>query len=1685
MQRYHAASCTGAVNNSAIGGASARDTSRAESSPANFSLNPRRPVQLTPYKLRSDKDPLNSRLGPPDFQPPTPTCPEETLTKEYVQSGYRETVEGLEYTYRIEFLATSLLEPTAKLVDPAPSIRKCHRAINESRAQKRKAGQVYGVPLSGSLLSKHGIFPEQKPCGEDFRKKWIEGLLQQHKRLRSLADHVPHCHKKTSLFEVLIRNHVPLLRATWFIKVTYLNQVRPGSSSISSGAPDKIQLARSDQWTKDVIDYLQDLLDEFFSRNGSHSSVHNRDRSSQIIYGGSMQHKSNPILTLDGGEEPSLHFKWWYMVRILQWHHAEGLLLPSLIIEWVLKQLQEKELLELLQLLLPVIYGVIETVVLSQNYVRTLVRIAVRFIKETSPGGSDLVDNSRRAYTISALGEMLRYLVLTVPDTFVALDCFPLPSCVVSDAVYDGGYPSKIVEEAKNLKNGPVEGSGVLKDKRLEVQCQPLSIERVVSSIQRRAGILARAARPGHSGPNAAKAIQALDQCLLHGDVALAHKSLFENLCDGVVDKRWTAEVSSCLHSSLEWIGTVSLSFVCSVFFVCEWASCDFRHFRGGPPHGLKFTGRRDFSQVYLAIRLLKLEMRTLQNSLRCKCDSITGIYGPDQINNCSGRISAGNTVETKTKSKVVGGKSKSLSDIFQSPGPLHDIIVSWIDQHETQNGEGFKRLQLLIIELTRSGIFYPQAYVRQLIVSGIMDRNDPMVDIDRRKRHYKILKQLPGPYIRDALEEAQIAEVPLLAEAMNVYSNERRLLLRGLLDHHKNISNTNSSSQMRKNYRNSIKAGSSFPSIDQMKPPSSVPSSLSRKNASRVSDLEELKDSISMLLQLPSSSSTSTDAVLDESQGIVKRPTGSVGYRTEGEGTPGCEECRRAKRQRLSEERSSYFHGHSPNPSDDEDVWWVRKGPKTFESFKADPPVKAAKQASRGRQKTVRKTQSLAQLAAARIEGSQGASTSHVCDSRIICPHHRIGNDGDAPTVVRAPRSGDIVSIGKIIKKLQFVDKRVISVWLIAVVRQLVEEAENTAPKAGQYSRPFPDDRSSVRWKLGEDELSSIMYLMDVSSGLVSAARFLLWLLPKVPNSHIPTVYGGRNILMPPRNVENHVCTVGEAFLLSSLRRYENLLVATDLIPETLSAAMQRAAAVMASNGRVSGSAAFVYARHLLKKYGNVASVAEWEKNFRVTCDKRLASELDSGRTLDGEFGFPLGVPAGVAQEIVMGLMECIRQTGGAAQEGDPTLVSSAVSAVVSSVGQVIAKMPDLTASGYQSSFQSTAGSLNFARRILRIHVICLFLLKEALGVRQSRVFEIALATEASSALAQVFAPGKGPRSQFLSPEAHDPNGNLSNEFLSSSTKGILSRAVKTMAAVSALVLGAVLHGVASLERMLTVFRLKEGLDVIQFVRSTRSSSNGSSRSIGVSKMDNLVEVSVHWFRVLVGNCRTISDGFIVELLGEAAIVALSRMQRTLPISLVLQPAFCIFGFVIWRPFILNASIALREDIQQLYQSLTTALVDAIKHLPFRDVCLRDTRGFYDLVSGDATDFEFAALLELSGSDTHLKAMAFVPLRARLFLNTIIDCKMPQDDWNQASGHGEPKVQHAENEPKLLEKLVLVLDTLQPAKFHWQWVELRLLLNEQALIEKLEAHDTSLVEAVRYLLPNNVKAAASENENN
>ncbi|XP_068645657.1 mediator of RNA polymerase II transcription subunit 12-like isoform X2 [Aristolochia californica] len=1368
----------------------------------------------------------------------------------------------------------------------------------------------------------------------------------------------------------------------------------------------------------------------------------------------------------------------------------------------------------------------IESISLSQTYVRMLVDVAVRFIRDLSPPGSELPDNLSRHYILSSLSEMIRYLMLAVPDAFVALDCFPLPSCIFIDAPRNN-----IAKDVNRVQYTFIE----------PINNHQSCFNYVASSVQKRASNLAMAVSPGLHGCGVAKVVQTLDKALIQGDVRGAYNCLFESFCDGGIEECWIAEVSPCLRSSLKWIGAVNHSVICSVFVLCEWATCDFRDCRGPLSHDVKFTGRKDFSEVYVAVLLMKLKMEDMQALQHNKGSSVVGpcdtVKGASPNDSFSGGTSVEN-VSSVAKNNMKGSdESMDLSDVLQSPGPLHDIVVCWLDQHEVSKGQGFKRLQMLVMELIRFGIFYPQAYVRQLIISGIMDRNETPTDLKRRKRHHRILKQLPGSYLHDALKESKLIEGSLLDDAIRVYSSERQLVLHGLL--------TGKSDHLRSN-------NSSFTIVKQKDFP------LSGKHGKAKVQVSELKTAISVLLQFPNASSVVIDSQLDASQGnAVKRSIGSAGML---EGTPGCEECKRAKRQKSSDEKSSLLQSFSPNMSDDEDTWWVRKGPSKIldSSLKVDQP-KSTKHPSRGRQKIVRKTQSLAQLAAARIEGSQGASTSHVCDNKISCPHHRSGMEGDVSKLMDGTRmTHDAVSIGRALKKLRLLEKRSIMLWLITSIKQLVDGGEKASFKVGHCGGPFSpplEEKSSERWKLGEDELTSILYLLDVSSDLLSAVKFLLWLLPKTLISHSSTVHTGRNLLLLPKSTEGYLCEVGESFLLSSIRRYENILVAADLLPEALSAVMHRAEAVMASSGRASNSAAFIYARYLLKKYGSVASVIKWEKSFKVTCDQRLLAELELGRPLDNELGFsPISIPTGVedvdeyfrqkinsrisragptmkeivqrhieeavhyfygkerkffaapapakgtamdksddgyqiAQQIVLNLVDCIRQNGGAAQEPDPSVVAAAISAVVGNVGPAIAKMPDFTGtSNYPSSFSSSATSLNCVRRIIHIHITCLLLLKEALGGRLSRIFEIAVAGEAFSSISAAFAPGKSQaRAQFqLSPETHDSSSGLSNEILNNSTKNFLSRATKAAAAVSALVVGVIVHGVISLERMVTCFKLKEGLDVLQFIRGARSTSNGVSRSMGAYKVDNGVEVYLHWFRLLLGNTRMVLEGLVVELLGEPYALALSRMQRMLPLNLVLPPAYSIFGMVIWRPYIPNSNIAPREDIQ-IHQSLLMAINEGIRHQPFRDLLLRDTRAFYEILATDVSDSEFAAMLELHSSDKHSKTMAFVPLRARLFLNAILDCRMPQSvltqDGSWISGHGDTKT-YPENETKLLDQLVQVLDTLQPAKFHWQWVELRLLLNEQVLMEKIETHSMSSVEAIRSLSPSADNFTLSENEN-
>lgn len=85
-------------------------------------------------------------------------------------------------------------------------------------------------------------------------------------------------------------------------------------------------------------------MDEFCSKEGAVVPPSFREQSSPGLTAGTNQIKIKTEASPAAGEseEPLVHLKlkWRYMVRLIQWHLTEELLVPSVLIEWLSNQLQ-------------------------------------------------------------------------------------------------------------------------------------------------------------------------------------------------------------------------------------------------------------------------------------------------------------------------------------------------------------------------------------------------------------------------------------------------------------------------------------------------------------------------------------------------------------------------------------------------------------------------------------------------------------------------------------------------------------------------------------------------------------------------------------------------------------------------------------------------------------------------------------------------------------------------------------------------------------------------------------------------------------------------------------------------------------------------------------------------------------------------------------------------------------------------------------------------------------------------------------------------------------------------------------------------------------------------------------------------------------------------------------------------
>lgn len=673
------------------------------------------------------------------------------------------------------------------------------------------------------------------------------------------------------------------------------------------------------------------------------------------------------------------------------------------------KILQEKESVEAVELLLPIVLELIDGISLSQTHSRMVIEICLQWLRKLYPSGyvPSTGENSRHNQVADTLVKLLQYLLVVIPDTFVALDCFPLPHSVTL-----GGSESSTIESSSNdlerdLRTDPVdEDRSIISEKGKRKLNSEVVVDESVDLIRRRIASLSRAVSPTLLRNNEGRIVQALDKALEKGDIAGAYRSVYdEEFCSSDnLPADWRADVTS--RTAFNLSGPVNPSELYPVRFLCEWAVCDFRDSRGIVSRTVrKHCACRDMSRVYVAVSVLRMRIAEMNFKMGPHSPgprlpehfdggvpvSRGGV--PVQVRSRKGRKGHAAQAPMYHSVKHSDGNFSATQDSTQSSIAIHDLIYAWLDQHELWQGDSSERLPLLLSELVQEGLFSPEAYVRQLLCNGVLDKQSTAVEAARASRHRYVLQQLPSPGELVGIDDRNCHTEQ--SEAFRMYRIERRLALDGLgIRRHKQQSQEAAATGLLAQ-REGSRGSDSRPPMHEFRD--------RKKSQKRKLKISELKQLIATNLQFPEASLRMLAKQFEDKTGVgtsgsKRLATVACSNMEMKDATPGCEECNRAKRQKTSEGKEWIATGSTISLVEEDECWWVKKGlPKVVENtIKLEPPVKPTpKQTTRGRPKPVRKTQSLAQMATNRIDSNQGALNTHVLEPKVSCPMHHSSLEG------------------------------------------------------------------------------------------------------------------------------------------------------------------------------------------------------------------------------------------------------------------------------------------------------------------------------------------------------------------------------------------------------------------------------------------------------------------------------------------------------------------------------------------------------------------------------------------------------------------------------------------------------------------------------------------------------------------
>ncbi|KAF9914955.1 RNA polymerase II mediator complex subunit [Lobosporangium transversale] len=254
----------------------------------------RRYILLPPPRKR--KLHKTSDLGYPGVFPQRPGQDEDQMTPTNVKAGFMD--KGIIQNDIVSaqgILADGLQDPK--------KLRELGAFMVEVLKKRQESNRITGPSTFRP--------PSRATLNDQKKEQWLSDLSGT-VSLRRLSKSVPHGFKSEKLLEALAQRQVPLLRATWYIKIVALSEMQP-----QRNRPGITQHQYSAEWTAIVNLFLRKQLLEINPNPTSKpaTSALNPASGTQNV---------KPWANEEAKEK--WEAKWRYSVMLTKWQYNEGLL---------------------------------------------------------------------------------------------------------------------------------------------------------------------------------------------------------------------------------------------------------------------------------------------------------------------------------------------------------------------------------------------------------------------------------------------------------------------------------------------------------------------------------------------------------------------------------------------------------------------------------------------------------------------------------------------------------------------------------------------------------------------------------------------------------------------------------------------------------------------------------------------------------------------------------------------------------------------------------------------------------------------------------------------------------------------------------------------------------------------------------------------------------------------------------------------------------------------------------------------------------------------------------------------------------------------------------------------------------------------------------------------------------------